>query len=82
MKKLHFDDMKKISDLTDADQIVVFAFNDKIVDVSSWGRTQHQYDQARQWSDKRFNEFVAGLLRPPSEERVRRRCKLTKEMFP
>lgn len=81
MKKLHIQDMQKLGDLVDADQIVVFAFDDKIVDVSSWGRTQVQYDQARQWSDKRFNEFVAGLLRSPSEERVRRRCKLTKDMF-
>jgi len=81
--------MKKLSALHAADvasdigaeQVVMFAFKGDIAQCVAWGYTEHQLKQARQWADKRFHEIMAGAIRPPSEEPVRKRCKHTPDMF-
>lgn len=74
MKKLHTFDASRIGERLDADQVIVLAFVDDRVDITSWGYTDHHARQAKQWADKRFGDFVAGALRPPSNERVKKRC--------
>ena len=81
MKKLQPFDASSAGHRIGADQVVVFAFKDETVDVVGWGKTFDLNTQAQQWADKRFGDFVAGALRPPNRERVKRRCEKTQDMF-
>lgn len=81
MKKLQTFDASGVGQRVGADQVVVFTFKDEMVGIISWGKTVHLRDQAKQWADYRFTDFMAGALRHPTEERVRKRCRHTKDMF-
>lgn len=81
MKKITTSDVALIGKKIEADQVVVFAFVDEMVQATAWGFTAHRQEQADKWADLRFNDIVAGAIRTPSNERVRKRCGQTKDMF-